>query len=710
MKGKFMWASLLLCAGLWACTDDAIEGQQGTNGASGEGTPAYLTISFSANGGSSTRAVDGDEHGNADDSGHHSNGITGESAIKTALVVVSPQSTAADADGFAKVYTVNQTAGEGEFAVVDGETSTYTTQQPITINTGDYNVLVVLNPATTLSGTTYFPEGSEQVTENVGTVRNLYNAILTGNYSYTPEGSDENNYTNAANSIGMGVGYDGGTTTTVPQFMMANKETATVTVRQENTVDNPAQADVTVERVLSKITFREKAAASGTAANAYEVEVELGSAPAITTRGAIPTGTTGEPATTTYTIVTLNKAFDARNNDIYALYDEDGTLDGVYKDSGTEYNGDKTGETQTTINTFTLLEAKDTDAADFDATQHYAVVDADDNNTLDDDEIAASIRLDIDPNAQVESETWYVQLQGYSLVNLAKSVNYVRHTVGVSSAMQEPFGTLGTTRYLWTPNFEAKNALDLTTDFTNSIQTGWYYNSLKQVSDDSKALTVGTGGAIDYTQGTNDCYKAFTTLIDDDSEVDDETSPEPNTVGKLMTYCFENSTDANHQVHGLSTGVSFVARIYKDAACTQPIEKLYLYSGHNYTTLAQIEEAYGNVTPQAIKDLIQKEVAGTDITREELDAAGITLYNGNLCYYYTTEIKHFDAGNDSELGVNEFIIMRNNIYSLAVTTVNRIGSPFVDPTPNTPNESTEAALDIEVVLEPWIVRYNDIEF
>ena len=52
----------------------------------------------------------------------------------------------------------------------------------------------------------------------------------------------------------------------------------------------------------------------------------------------------------------------------------------------------------------------------------------------------------------------------------------------------------------------------------------------------------------------------------------------------------------------------------------------------------------------------------------------------------------------------------NNIYSLAVSTINEIGAPFVDPTPNTPNESEEAALDITVKLTPWIVRYNDIEF
>ena len=70
------------------------------------------------------------------------------------------------------------------------------------------------------------------------------------------------------------------------------------------------------------------------------------------------------------------------------------------------------------------------------------------------------------------------------------------------------------------------------------------------------------------------------------------------------------------------------------------------------------------------------------------------------------------AGGDMRkaLGNMEFAIMRNNIYSLSVTNIAEIGDPFVDPTPNMPNESDEAYISINTVMEPWIVRYNDIEF
>ena len=209
-------------------------------------------------------------------------------------------------------------------------------------------------------------------------------------------------------------------------------------------------------------------------------------------------------------------------------------------------------------------------------------------------------------------------------------------------------------------------------------------------------------------------------------------------VGKFMSYCFENSTDINHQMHGLSTGISFVARIYADADCDDKISTLYRYDGHLFESLEAIQESYGaNLMSKKFNELVEKEEineAGvTNITKADMKAlaeykAGdestsnvgdaakngeeIDLYADGICYYYTTEIKHYDNGSNTSLGNMEFAIMRNNIYSLAVTGINEIGDPYVDPTPDTPNENTDptTALNVEVQIVPWIVRYNDIEF
>lgn len=716
MKAKFLWASLLLFAGITACTDDAIETQTG-NSSKGEGTPAYLTISFTANGESSTRAADddnsGDTHGDAEDSKHESAGIEGESSIKTALVVVSPVSTADDAFGFAKVYTMKDaaSAADGDFTLIDEQSKTYGTAAPIEVETGDYNVLVVINPATSL--TDAVDQATQQITD-VATVRNLYNTILTGQYAYDPGEqvtTYPDNYTNAANSIGMGLGYSStNTSKDNAAFMMANKAAASVTVDAGDTPTDPATVDVTVERVLSKITFRETTPTETGVANVYKVPVTLGTAPAVTVSAVVQKN--GDPQPPTYgaeDVMTLNKATDAVDQTVYAAYDEQGDLENVYK-AVIESSQEKTVEVEVGGEKVTCIVCKLCTAVTEDK---YNETGTDKTVSYVKNAAFPYVDLVLDPNAPIQTEDWYVKLEGYALVNLAKSVNYVRHTIGVGGGIESPFGTLGISYYLWTPNWAAKNGVNIgDEDFT--IEDSWFYNSLKKVSDESKTLAV-SGSDISWQE--KGCFKSFTSgLINDGSEVSGEKDhygedPILPAVGKLMSYCFENSTDQSHQVHGLSTGISFVGRIYKDKDCAQPIEKLYLYAGHNFTSLQQIKEAYGSITPQDILDMID---GTTPETKENLEKAGVTLYNSNVCYYYTTEIKHFDNGindgQDGALGVNEFIIMRNNIYSLAVTTIEDIGAPFVDPTPNTPNESVKAALQVNVKIVPWTVRYNDIEF
>ena len=153
-----------------------------------------------------------------------------------------------------------------------------------------------------------------------------------------------------------------------------------------------------------------------------------------------------------------------------------------------------------------------------------------------------------------------------------------------------------------------------------------------------------------------------------------------------------------------------MARIYSNQECTTPISALYLYAKHNFTSINDIVEAYSGNVSQAIKDLAAKETGNQAISDAELEAAKITRYQGNVCYYYTTEIKHFDNRIPDESGNMEFAIMRNNIYSLSVSDITQIGEPFVDPTPNVENETKKTYLDIQVQIMPWIVRYNDIEF
>ena len=677
---KFKFYALAFAAIAFAgCSDDVIDGQ-GANGAQGDGTPAYLTISFSANSGNSSRSTaddannNGDEHstqtpGTGEDSGHHSEGITGESAIERILLVVAPVSTGSNAAGIAKIYTALDTEDEGyntadedDFIQTAEATKTYKNAEPIELATGDYNVLVVINPTDELLGTD---------NANLSNPTTLYNTIINGQYSYTAVSGYDDNYTNAANSIGMGLAFSGENhPTTDAAFIMANKAEAPVTLTQYNTSDNPATVNIDVERVLSKITFRSTTPTDG-AENVYPVKVNIGSAPAITMEGAIAIeGQEGQ-----YDIKTLNKGFDLKNQEVWGEYDTNGKLTAAYK---IEYEQDEPKKVTVNSKEYTLLSKIEiiTQAGYDEVTEEskqesdYCFVTNTDNPT---------IELEYDTDAEVETRDWFVKIEGYALVNLSKSVNYVRHTV--TGGAMVPFGVLNGSNYLWTPNWDAKNGITFVEDENGDLQfpTGvtpgnWFYNTLADVSDESASMEISNSGGqttFSIDGGTVQYFKPLSTLITDNSDVtgtDHYTGQTDNTpaVGSLMSYCFENSTDIEHQTHGLSTGISFVATIWSNKECTTPISKLYLYEGHNYTSIQQIKDAYGNNILSGLDE---------DSSKEELEAAGVKLYNSNICYYYTTEIKHYDNNDDAVLGNMEFAIMRNNIYSLSVSTITQIGDP-----------------------------------
>ena len=690
---KFKFYALAFAAIAFAgCSDDVIDGQ-GASGTQGDGTPAYLTISFTANGGNSSRSTaddannTGDHDGTVEDSEHHTPGTSEETAIKKALVVVYSES---GKKSFAKLYGAseftNTTPGQGDgFVITDVNSQSYVSAAPIEVETGDYKVLVVINPVAAL--TTDVMADNVSITDNTK-IKTLYDRILTGAYS----DAEATSFSNAAENIGNST--DG--------FMMTNKEASNVTLTSDNTQAQPEVADVTVERTLSKITYRTKKTN-----NIYPVEVNTGTVKARTVTGAILSGDT-------YTKVTLNVAVDSdkpQGNVVYAYYtgtEGSEVLTGVYKQ--------RSGQTQMVdserLTVYEEVEAATEEAydamEDAEKADYFVTVDFDGNTTISNEEIERSLILQGDEGeATGTGNKWYVQLKGYALVNLSKSVNYVRHTATESDDDKgTPFGTLnGTTNFLWTPNWKAKNAVSLETA-TITGANDWFYNTLADVSAESKTLTSSTISSAKY-------YKVMPTAVDGETvtggtgEGAQHTNPLDKT-GALMSYCFENSTDIDHQIHGISTGISFMAEIYTDENCQIPLSTpLYRYAGHLYTGLDEIQKAYGSSTPQAIKDLITQ---GDKATDEDFEAANVVKYNGNTCYYYTTEIKHFDNNDPTALGNMEFAIMRNNIYSLSVTNIAEIGDPFVDPTPNMPNESDEAYISVNTVMEPWIVRYNDIEF
>lgn len=659
------YVSLLLAAGMFAACSDNLDVNKENGAGGGDKTPAYLTISI-ANNGNSSRANTGTDDGSAEDSGLGNAGTANENKVNTILLVALSED---ESSGIAKLYAAGTGGNVSDWSTKDAGV-TYTTDETLKLSVGTYKILAVANPyAGFVSGITE--------TTDLATVRELYDKITEG--KYVPTVSE----TTADAAAAVLATADNG-------VMMANKAEVEVTLTEADTPDDPAEATVEIERAVSKITFRNKMDGEDIN-NVYEVPVSAGTVKAKTVTGKIPDGV--DPTKD----VTLNVANDICSptpNTVYVLVNEADKTTTVY------------GAPEQGSDVYRLLTAKtqeDYDKGTAENKKEWYVV-------KDTSKPWESLNYQFDEESATAGN-WYVRIEGYALTNLSKEQNHVRH-IGDGHGISTPFGTLNGNNYLITPYWADKNGVTFGADgnFTgNPATTTWFYNTLADVSAESENLTIDTDGSFKNGGAAATYYRALPTVDENPGTVTGGTETNPE-VGARMAYCFENSTDIDHQTHGLSTGISFVARMYKDESCTQPITTLYQYNGYNFENLKAIGEAFGANTPKAILDLIDKETASTPITKEELEAANIKKYSSNICYYYTTEIKHFDNGNNNTLGNMEFAIMRNNIYSLAITNISKIGDPIVDPTPETPNETKEAALKVSVKIIPWIVRYNDIEF
>lgn len=660
---SFRYLGLLVAVGLLSACSDNLDENQGNGPGSGDKTPAYLSISI-ANNGNSTKANTGDGEGTAEDSGLENAGTANENKIASILLVALSED---GTSGYAKLYA---TSGETVNGWTQGQTpneNTYTSE-PIKLGVGTYKILVVANPYAD------FVSGFTEATD-LTTVKGLYDKIRDG--KYVPDGSTINTADAAAGVLATA--NDG--------VMMANQQEVSKELKEDNTPDKPATVTVNIERTVSKITYRQQKTD-----DVYTVPV-AGQVKAKTITGCNTDDNKNN--------VTLNVAKDACTptpNTVYVLIEED---TGAGTRTVTVYgapNASSEGK-------YRKLEAKtqeDYEKGTADDKEGWYVVAVT-------DDVEASLTYQFDGTGTTD---WYVRLEGYALVNLSKEVYHVRH-IQDAHGVPAPFGTLNGNNFLITPYWDAKNGVefDENGDFLNTPPTTtWFYNTLAQVSEESEKLTIDSDGKFETASDVAASY--FKPWPTTGEETPGEVTPGQDNpkVGVRLAYCFENSTDIEHQTHGLSTGITFVARMYKDEACEKPVDQLYQYNGYNFESLAAIGEAFGGNTPQEILDLIAKETAGTEITKEELKGAKVVKYVGNICYYYSTQIKHYDDGNNNTLGNMEFAIMRNNIYSLAVTNITRLGDPIVDPTPETPNETKEAALKVEVKILPWIVRYNNIEF
>ena len=175
-----------------------------------------------------------------------------------------------------------------------------------------------------------------------------------------------------------------------------------------------------------------------------------------------------------------------------------------------------------------------------------------------------------------------------------------------------------------------------------------------------------------------------------------------------------------------STSIIFEAQIYDNAG--NVVDYMIEYDGSFYKNFLALQQATiptngTDITDSPFWGWADEDYPKTENERKEWATAlaekNAILYHDGKCYYFSSQIEHFD--NDTESadggkGVMENAIMRNNIYSLAVTGVNGFGFSSINlgsgvlEGEESGTEQEKVYLTMKAKILPWIVRFNDIEF
>jgi len=663
---KSLLIGMLACTALVGCTsDDVIDNggnEQQEVATRGE---TYISLSFTSKTDSS-RGTAGDTDGTADDSNHHVVGTTQENAINSVLVIISEKGTAeaykdyglkgtdnSFINGYVRTYSANELQDEtvaGDKALPENLRVDYQS---------DYKALVVINP-----------------------VEDLMDAVKALGQNHAEA------YKKVCEYKGLGIEGD--------LFMMSNKEEALIQTSEANRdPENPASTVVNVERAASKITFRHSDAPEGAPTalaskkDVHKIDVTIKHYVAETAnfwyhREAAPT--TGGNAVTTYYYAILNKAtVDGQTywvllkNGADLKMEEGDQLDPSSVDGVFTYDGTSTYTGAISVNGGLVQQP---------------------GNLLTeipkDEALIRSMTFVQKPADPASTPTeYFVHLEDYALVNYIPTTDMVyavRH-ITKDYTTTKVMGALGSEYpYLVDPNSTAKNAGTFT-GFTN------------------KASEVNT--AVEAWRATPDTkpavFSSLASVVDDGISTNTTTSPHSNyTVGSFMTYCYENAFTADASTVGNVTGIVLAGQIYDKDGNAVPV--MYKYNGNFYRTLRHLLNTLEGVTPTYTKNNVTYTLTENTSDADADLVDGLDVYVDGKCYYYSAGIKHYEGTDPKKAEPMEYAIMRNNIYSLAVTGINAIGSADLKLESGASVIDQSAYVTLEVSILPWIVRFNNINF
>ena len=309
-----------------------------------------------------------------------------------------------------------------------------------------------------------------------------------------------------------------------------------------------------------------------------------------------------------------------------------------------------------------------------------------------------------------------VTLTDMALVNLSKEFYYLRRVSADGTSTNAAIG--GT---------------ETNTNYVVDTDYGWKGNYSEETTDKAShffyVYNPNSASTTDY---------AWTSISSLTSEDNDESwnSGENENVDrkgyKIWRYATENTIpdQVSNQKKGITTGVVFKGEIQ---GATEDMKTLlngtntvYVFDNilwgtwDNVKTAAEVKESDKTTLANPLLAAAYNEAMKGGYADAKAVDAGFTIFKPNadkkyeVLYYYWN--RHNDNNNNGSMGPMEFAVVRNNVYKLSVTGVDKFGHP-TDPdddpdpeNPEDPDEEDDVYFKVAVEVLPWVVRINDIEF
>lgn len=301
-----------------------------------------------------------------------------------------------------------------------------------------------------------------------------------------------------------------------------------------------------------------------------------------------------------------------------------------------------------------------------------------------------------------------VTLTDMALVNMSQEFYYLRR---VSADGTNTSATIGGT--------------ETNTNYVVDTDATWKSSYSVSTSDEAShffyVYTPNSASTTDYA------WTSISSLTIEDNDESWNSGENENTSKdgyKIWRYATENTIPAvvTNQKKGITTGVVFKGEIeaVKEGTTVKTAmngtNTVYVYNDIMYGTWNDVKTA-ANSDP--VLKLAYDKVGDTE-NKTTAVANGFTVFEPTtdgkyeVLYYYWN--RHNDNNNDGSMGPMEFGVVRNNVYKLSVTGVNKFGHP-TDPDndpdpedPEDPDESDNVYFSVMAKVLPWVVRVNDIEF